>query len=126
MILVAAGRDAGAALAAAIRRAGGEAFRVEGEREVLTAFDDSPADALVIDVDHLVRLAPEFGGGRSAPVLAYGRPKLLLLGGEPQPIGLARLAARLHVDGGECGTVLAGSVRALLERVAVWRLQAPA
>jgi len=125
MVLVAAGRDAGAALAAAIRHAGGEAFRVEGEREVLTAFDDSPADALVIDIDHLVRLAPEFGGGRSAPALAYGRPKLLLLGGGPQPIGLARLAARLRLDGGESGTVLAGSVLALLERAAVRRLQAP-
>jgi hypothetical protein len=121
MILIAAGRGPGAGLAAAIRQAGGEAFRVEGEREVLTAFEDTPADALVIDADHLVRLAPEFGGGRSAPALAYGRPKLLLLGGEPQPAGLARLAARLRVDGGESGIVLAGSLRALLERAAARR-----
>ncbi len=116
VLVVAAGRESGVVLAAALRRAGAEAFRVEGAREVLGAFEQSPTDALVLDLDHLVRLAPEVGGGRTSPAVAFGRPKILLAGSEPDAVELARLAVRLREQGGEAGLALAGSVRALLAR----------
>lgn len=115
-VLVAAGRELGGELVAVLGRLGVEAFRVEGAREVLDAFEESPADALALDVGHLVRLAPEVGGGRSKPAVALGRPKILLAGGSPDVLELARLAARLRGEGGEAGRALAGSAQALLLR----------
>jgi signal transduction histidine kinase/ligand-binding sensor domain-containing protein len=115
-VLVAAHRELGAELVSVLGRLGVEAFRVEGEREVLDAFEESRADALALDVEHLVRLAPEVGGGRSKPAVALGRPKILLAGGSPDVLELARLAARLRSEGGEAGRALAGSARALLLR----------
>jgi signal transduction histidine kinase/ligand-binding sensor domain-containing protein len=114
--LVAAHREGGGELVSVLGRLGVEAFRVEGEREVLDAFEESPADLLALDVAHLVRLAPEVGGGRSKPAVALGRPKLLIAGGAPDVLELARLATRLRTEGGEAGRALAGSARALLLR----------
>jgi len=122
-VLVAAGREAGGELVAAVGRLGVEAFRVEGSREVLDAFEESAADLLALDVAHLVRLAPEVGGGRAKPAVALGRPKLLLAGGAPDVLELARLAARLRGEGGEAGRALAGSARALLRRRAAPELR---
>lgn len=116
MVVVAAERDPGAAFCAALRRAGVEAFRVEGERDVLSAFAESTADGLVLDAAHLVRLAPEVGGGRASPAIAFGRPKLLVTGGRPQAADWARLSERLRTEGGEAGLALAGSARALIVR----------
>src|SRR5690606_32584569 len=82
-VLVAAGRETGGELVATLGRLGLEAFRVEGAREVLDAFEDAAADLLALDVAHLIRLAPEVGGGRARPAVAPGRPKLLLAGGAP-------------------------------------------
>lgn len=115
-VLVAAGRELGGELVSVLGRLGVEAFRVEGAREVLDAFEESPADALALDVEHLVRLAPEVGGGRAKPAVALGRPKILLAGGSPEVLELARLAARIRGEGGEAGRALAGSARALLLR----------
>src|SRR5690606_21135234 len=111
-VLVAAGRETGGELVATLGRLGLEAFRVEGAREVLDAFEDAAADLLALDVAHLIRLAPEVGGGRARPAVAPGRPKLLLAGGAPDVLELARLAARLRSEGGEAGRALAGSVLA--------------
>jgi len=122
-VLVAAGREAGGELVAMLGRLGVEAFRVEGSREVLDAFEESAADLLALDVAHLVRLAPEVGGGRAKPAVALGRPKLLLAGGAPDVLELARLAARLRGEGGEAGRALAGSARALLLRRAAPELR---
>ncbi len=116
ILVVAAGRETGAALVAALARRGADAFRIEGRDAVLRSLGDSPADALVLDLDHLLQLAPEVGGGRSKPAIGFGRPKLLLTDAVPSHEALARLAGHLRAEGGEAGRALAGSVLALLAR----------
>ncbi|HSM14450.1 MAG TPA: two-component regulator propeller domain-containing protein [Thermoanaerobaculia bacterium] len=115
-LVVAAGRERGVQFAAEVRRAGAQAFRVEGEVPVVTTFAESPGDLLVLDLSHLLRLAPEVGGGRSGPAVAYGRPKVLLIGGDADEVDLSRLEDRVRREGGESGLALVGSARALLER----------
>jgi len=70
----------------------------------------------VLDLPHLLRLAPEVGGGRSGPAVAYGRPKVLLVGDEGDDIDRIRLEGRVRREGGEAGLALVGSARALVER----------
>lgn len=116
ILVVAAGRESGAALVAGLARRGADAFRIEGRGVILRSLGDSPADALVLDLEHLLQLAPEVGGGRSRPAIGFGRPKLLLADTVPSRETLARLAGSLRAEGGEAGRALAGSVLALLAR----------
>lgn len=116
VLLVAARREAGARLAAQVGALGVEVFRVEGRAAVLRALAEAPADALVLDAEHLLQLAPEIGGGRARPAVAVGLPQLLLESEPPEGTTLALLAERLVEEAGEAGRALAGAVRAVRAR----------
>jgi signal transduction histidine kinase len=115
LVLVAAPRDAGVDMGAALSAAGCDHFRVEGAGAVRAALADAAPDAVVADIGHACALARELAARDDRP--AGSAPGWILVETvEPTLEELNRLAEQTLLEGDPPERALAAALAQIVER----------